>query len=437
MFDLYRDINKHTMKIHMTENDATTTYKQAVTLDRDSSEQRNDLQEPKDTPLPADEERHHLFVRRNFQRDGHTVVGYESNFIYWLRRAEKLVEAISKSDNRPIRASRDREGRTRYRLTAMGKAFYSACLGYDQSCAEHYKHHRFNPPLSVILDVVDQCSLELLDHRCGLDDLRLSVPRAREIVEGAFSSIRASCRSQAYRDTLDNYKRNEGKNIASCCEYLAAQFRRRSQLLVLRVDLYFRPEFRGWGYTRDADCHHAKFLRALRENRIVPDVLGYISKREDGVDRGIHFHVLVILDGHKHRDTANLTRVIGDDWVERCGHAEYKDGWPPGKHPRASYFNCYTRASQYRFNGLGLIHPTDSDKLRGLRSAIEYMCKETTQLKPSPPDSQEGGQELDITARKGIRNLRKGIMPKGHSGRGAPRTSGLDTSAIDRELLKK
>src|SRR5690606_13570029 len=106
------------------------------------------------------------------------------------------------------------------------------------------------------------------------------------------ASVRLEQRSKAYKNELDNYKRNEESNIASCCEYLAAQFERRSQLLILRIDLYFRPEFIDWGRSREADAHYSRFLRALREDRILSDVLGYIGKREDGIDRGIHYHVL-------------------------------------------------------------------------------------------------------------------------------------------------
>ena len=40
-------------------------------------------------------------------------------------------------------------------------------------------------------------------------------------------------------------------------------------------------------------------------------------------------------------------------------------------------------------------------------------------------------------AGKGVRNLRKGVMPKGHSGRGAPRRIALDDSLIKSILLKK
>lgn len=392
------------------------------------------------TPPGESEQTHHLFVRKTSQRYGHTYVGKEHDFIYWLRRAEKLVNEVIQTDDQSVEVVLNRKGKPRYQLTKIGKAIFNMFKGYDHNTAEYYKYHRFNPPLTVIMKIVDQWSRELVDLTNGNGEAVPSDLRTREILEVAMTSMRTACHSHEYRNAVDNYKRNEEKNINSCCEYLAAQFQRRTQLLILRVDLYFRPAFKGWGYTREADGHYARFLRALRENRIVPDVLGYISKREDGIDRGIHFHVLIVLDGHEHRDTANLTRLVGEDWVRRCGHGEYKDGvdvGETGKKDKASYFNCYTRKDEYRFNCLGLIHPTDADKLRGLRLAIEYLCKETTQLKPSPPKSQDGSQDAETTSRKGIRNLRKGIMPKGHSGRGAPRTSGLDTSLIDRELLDR
>lgn len=395
--------------------------------------------EPKATPSPAAERDHHIFVRKTSQRYGHTYVGQEHDFIYWLLRAEKLVDEIVSTDEPPVEVISDRRRGARFQLTSLGRLVFNVFKSYNRDIAGYYTHHRFNPALSVILKVVDGCSSELWAHARNGEPVP-SDPRTREILEDAVAFIRASGQSQEYQHEVDNYKRNEEKNVISCCKYLAAQFERRSQLLVLRVDLYFRPAFKGWGYTREADGHYARFLRALRENRIVPDVLGYISKREDGIDRGIHFHVLIVLDGHKHRDAANLTRMVGEEWVRRCGHGEYEDGVDvggTGKKPKASYFNCYTRKDEYRFNCLGLIHPTDADKLRGLRLAVEYLCKETTQLKASPPKSQEGKQDAGISSRKGIRNLRKGIMPKGHSGRGAPRSSGLDRSAIDRYLLSK
>ena len=396
--------------------------------------------ESTDPQTPTAERDHHLFVRTTTQRYGCTYVSpQEHDFIYWLIRAERLVDEIVRSDEPPVELVSTRRRGEIYQLTKLGHAIFYLFKSYNRGTAGYYRHHRFNPALTLMLKVVDGCSSELVERSQNGAPVP-SDPRTREILEIATASIRTSGRSQAFKDEVDNYRRNEEKNITSCCEYLAAQFQRRSQLLVLRVDLNFRQSFQGWGYTCEADRHYARFLRALRENRIVPDVLGYISKREDGINRGIHFHVLIVLDGHKHRDAANLSRMVGEDWVRRCGYGELDDGVDVGateEKAKASYFNCYTRANQYQFNCLGLIHPTDAGKLRGLRLAIEYLCKETTQLKPSPPESGEAEQAPDIASRRGIRNLRKGIMPKGHSGRGAPRSSGLDTTFIVRELLQR
>lgn len=386
------------------------------------------------------EKEHHGFVRKTTPRYGGIYVGPEYDFIHWLEWAEKLMHKIANDNAPPVELIRPTRGKPFYQMSKTARNFFILCKSFDPLSADYYKHHRFNPYLTIMLRVAAASSQELMLYTNSRGEPMPSEPRLREILTRDFDLIRSTYTSASFTNEVDNYKRNEEKNVNSCCEYMAAQFERRSQLLVLRIDLYYRPPFKEWGYTPEADAYYARFLRALRENRIVPDVLGYISKREDGIDRGIHYHTLVILDGHKHRDAANLTRLIGEDWVQRCGNADYDDdarlGFV-GEQNRGSYFNCYTRAGDYKFNGLGLVHPTDADKLRGLRLAIEYLCKETSQLKAASPSAP--GDEAAASARraKGSRNLRRGIMPKGHSGRGAPRSSGLDLSAISRDLLKK
>ncbi|MGH8074888.1 MAG: hypothetical protein ACREO4_12590 [Lysobacter sp.] len=389
--------------------------------------------------IESREHNHHFLVHSTMQRHGRTYIGPEFDFVHWLRRSAKLGVNISNTDDSPYEVASNTKTGPLYRLTRLGRAIFLQCKSYNEAVASYYREHRFSPPLAVILRAVQQWGQALCDCIRGPDRLDVGMARAREILDQFAASVRLEQRSNAYKNELDNYKRNEEGNIASCCEYLAAQFERRSQLLILRIDLYFRPEFIDWGRTREADAHYSRFLRALREDRILSDVLGYIGKREDGIDRGIHYHVLIVVDGHKHRDAANLTRIVGEDWVNRCGQGRYfdcGDGHAEGIMDRASYFNCYARASEYRYNGLGLVRPTDADKLRGLRCAVDYLCKEETQLKPTPLVTQEPDRAQKFFQR-GARNLRKGIMPKGHSGRGAPRRSSLDTSIIERELLKR
>jgi hypothetical protein len=180
--------------------------------------------------------------------------------------------------------------------------------------------------------------------------------------------VRRVSRSQKFKYHESNFTRNERAGLQSCCQYIATGFSEHSKLLFLRVDLYFLPDHKGWANTLQAQLCVKRFLRALRESRVVPDVKRWICKRENAFRRGIHLHLMVALDGHKHRDAANLSQKIGEAWVR-----QYSGG-------KGSYFNCYGRKDEYKFNGLGLVHVSDREKLLGVREAIKYMTKGSCQV---------------------------------------------------------
>lgn len=382
---------------------------------------------------------HYGFVRKSYPKDGVQVVSTEFDFINWLERAEDLIAEVERSADGAYVEEPNGRGGTMRDLTKVGRKIYGLCRTFDSEIAAHYAPYRFSPPLAVALKVIGGRAGELSGYSRPDGSLHLGEPGARQVLNEILASLKQECGSADYKAVVENHRRSQAKNLASCVNYMAAQFEKRSVLLITRVDLYIRPLFKGWGYTREADACYSRLLRALTENRIIPDVLGYIAKREDGIDRGIHFHLLVIQDGHLHRDAANMARLVGEKWVQICGAgdtAQASDYGPVIRSDRGSYFNCYSRAEHYRFNGIGLIRGIDEDKLRGLRLAIEYLCKEPYQLKP---DLQSGGELPSINlgrVGKGVRNLRKGVIPKGHSGRGAPRRIALDDSLIQALLVR-
>lgn len=157
----------------------------------------------------------------------------------------------------------------------------------------------------------------------------------------------------------------------SCCDYVRGLFCEHSKLLVLRVDLYYLPDDKGWADEEAAQRGVRKFRRDLRLGRVVPGLVGSICKRENGFRRGMHYHWLVFLDGHRHRDAANLSKMIGEYWIDRC----------TGDEKMGQYFNCYTIRDSYALNGLGAVHANDREKLMGIREAIRYITKPTHQLK--------------------------------------------------------
>ena len=87
-------------------------------------------------------------------------------------------------------------------------------------------------------------------------------------------------------------------------------------------------------------------------------------------------------------------------------------------------------------NTLGLIDPSDAHQLQALRVAIEFLCKETTQIIISPPPPAVGCKN-SRTPRKGIRNLRKGIMPKGINYLNSRLLNDNAIADLDRALRKK
>jgi hypothetical protein len=190
---------------------------------------------------------------------------------------------------------------------------------------------------------------------------------------------------------------------------MATKFTEHSRLLILRVELYIPPEFKVWAMTGAMDRCVRRFRRALRENRIVPDVIAWILKREFGFRRGMHCHALIAMDGHKHRQAEMYARMIGEAWQHR-----YSDGF-------GTYFNCWVRRWQYPLNCLGLVHISDRMMLLGLREAIKYMTKTDCQVQTGYP-----------------RNLWKGINrpSKGAAKRGAPRKAQHDLALVN-EILSK
>lgn len=380
-------------------------------------------------PIERREQYHHDFVRTALLRDGVITIGSEWGFLKYLAALEALANDIVACGVLPTELFVNAKKMHACRLTKLGDRFWRLCKAYDGDVVAHYKRHHFNPHLTVMLKVMKKWAGGLVGcSNTSSGRMDVSNSKVKRQLDAIFAVIRRVMRSEKFRGAVKNCKDKERISIVRCSKYFAALFRKRSRLLILRVDLYFRPQAKGLGYTVEGMAHFERFLRALREGDIVGDVMGYISKREDGVDRGLHYHLIIALDGNDHRDGANLARLIGEHWEERCGRDEVGN-------KMSSYFNCYTRKDQYKFNCLGVMHQADNDMMMGLRCAIEYLCKETSQLKPNP-DMWLAGHDGDAKGGcKGIRNLRKGKMPKGHSGRGAPRTRGLDFSAINKVLL--
>lgn len=381
-----------------------------------------------------DEEAHQRFAKVLIHNsDGTTSQSDEPECLAWIRKANRLSKRISRNDHRLVTSDRGRQLSPfaecpTYRLTSLGRAVWDLCRSgipmIERACPNsRYRgqyawptlpYHkpealaqtdsmpiRFNPHIAVMIRAC-QVAMQAIRYAesIGMD---LSSAKLRDRIEWIARFVRRCCRSSRFRRIEANRVRLEKKDFRSCCNYVIEGFDYRSKLEILRVDLYIKPTHKTHEDVRIAETCMKHYLRALSEDRIVPDVIRWVWKRECGFDRGIHYHLLVALDGHKHQNARGLSIMLGEAWLKRCGHL------------RASYFNCWTRRHEYKYNAIGTVHISDWSMLMGIREAIRYIVK---------------GDGFVMTGHK--RNLRRGNMkPRVEQARrGAPRKDGHDMSLV-------
>lgn len=357
---------------------------------------------------------HELIANRcTHYPDGTRVITKEFDSALYLERLMAVAKKIASSQEDVSILVQTRRGRQVPRLTRLGEELLLACQGYREFFhvglgadeRSRYREHKLHPYLDVAAEAISGVEATVSDAAAFKDYEAL----AKEINQLAVA-IRTRCKDPRFKAEVKNFVRNAEAKLARALRYLLSLFKKRSRLLVLRVDLYVREEGRAWSYSQEADEAFDKFAAALSSSQIVPDVIGWMSARENGAERGRHYHVLAVLDGHKHHAGANLTRMLGEYWVNEC----------VGSDKLGSYFNCFALADKYKHLGIGIIHFTDAQKLLGLYYATRYLCKDEVQL---------------IATGERSRNFRRGVEDKNYVRLGAPRLKDDDLSLARQVLL--
>lgn len=303
-------------------------------------------------------------------KGGVQLVVDEMTAIHTLRRIASVAQRICRGTEGAYEALLGKRGEY-FRLTAsIGCQAWPLIRGAANELRGVYPNYIFNPQITVMLRAIDR-AWNVLSWYSVSDTLPLREERVRKTLDWFVAFIRRVMRSRRFAKMVNNHTRNARQGYRSCCDYIRGLFAKHSRLLVLRVDLYYLPDEKGWADEEAAQKGLRKLRRNLREGRVLPGLLGSICKRENGFMRGMHYHWMFFLDGHRHRDAANLSKMLGEYWIEHC----------TGDDKKGQYFNCYTRRDLYDLNALGLVHASDRKKLMGIREAVRYITKPTHQLK--------------------------------------------------------
>lgn len=334
--------------------------------------------------------------------------------VAYLNSLRSAVKKIARSSAAAWVEQR-RGSQCRYVPSGEARALWHAFRSVDLADKAWGREREMHPYVALGVRLARKWEPKLRWFTNTKSELLISEAYPRRILGHIVRVIQRVCRSGRFQQRMQQLARQQRDNAHSCRTYFLSILRWHARPLLLRVDLYVDGEAKKAASEGRIRLAVEKFVRNLRESRIIPNVLGYIFKREGAYDRGIHFHVMVMVDGNEHAKGYGLTEMLKQYWIHDC----------VGSPTLASGFNCYLRKDEYRYNALGHVHYTDENALRGVRDAIDYLVK------------TDGHFLVPETFGK---NLRKGQAPQRQGKdrrRGAPRKHGNDTSLAESILFGK
>lgn len=115
-------------------------------------------------------------------------------------------------------------------------------------------------------------------------------------------------------------------------------------------------------------AHLDIFLRFMNKN-YQANRLAYILKIENGLSKGYHAHILLLLNGHKHQQDVSIARKLGEEWINCITQGA------------GVYWNCNAHKNRYKYKAIGMINRTDENQRKFLESnVLTYLIKHDAPL---------------------------------------------------------
>jgi hypothetical protein len=280
-----------------------------------------------------------------------------------------LYKALVKDDGKPcVPVSQTQRGLQpqAYKLTPLGRKIVQCCAQYGEEWEVAYANHVFHPVTTVLLRAMRRYAIPIGQWA---SQGSTQVSELARLLEQLARFVRRACGSWRFINALRDHERKAQANFDSARELIYGLAAKHSRLLILRIDLYYRPYW-------DADKARKAiggFLRWLRSKacrrNLLPGYLARIIKCENGLVRGMHWHLLVICDANLQRKGGYLTRQLGEQWARHTGQGT------------DNYHNCWADRAKYDYDGLGVLELHDWEKMVGLRAALHYLTKQDCVLK--------------------------------------------------------
>lgn len=304
------------------------------------------------------------------------------------RHCEQLLElhaVLTKDDGEPCIDSRaplrlSSLSLPSVKLKPLGKRIVACCQVYaaNDHWGAAWANHAFHPLVTVLLRSMKRYAVRIA--QCQISESGVSHDlELATLTRRLARFVRRVSRSWKCINAVNAHIAKEEDNFSSAREFIYYLASQHTRLCFLRIDLTFRTSSKDFSHSEAADKAVKDFLRSLRskacKRNLLPGYLGFIIKRENGISRGTHFHLLVVLNGDLQGKNSHSVNYISDAlchmWLQRIG-----------RH-RGSAHNSYKDRHSWPFNGLGRQDFQRIESLVGLRCALNYITKQDCVLKVS------------------------------------------------------
>lgn len=281
-----------------------------------------------------------------------------------------LIGDVSRSTGLLFSLGVDRHTkRTRIQPTRLGQRILTSLKINPDNVIRHFPHHQLNPFIDLFFEQAANRDL----FRPHLLTERLSEERMVQLLRDLndfVQAVRAEAGSETFKKKIAGFERSANKNFKSVVKFIDAHFAIRSRLLILRVDFSYRKP-KAWPVCNavaavdyaEVKAHRKLLVKHLKHS--LPDkfFVDYVLKLEYGLEKGWHYHCLILLDGAQARQEVIIAKRLGEHWEKVITQG------------RGLYWNCNGDKRGYKSCGIGMISHDDTAAREGLVKAIHYLTK--------------------------------------------------------------
>ncbi|QYR52872.1 YagK/YfjJ domain-containing protein [Lysobacter soyae] len=225
-----------------------------------------------------------------------------------------------------------------------------------------------------------------------------------EAMNAWIMEVRARAKNEGYTAAVRNERRAAHKNYVGLRKYVDRLFERHARLLVIRLDLGyvadpFPPASTGSLPVVQANVDFKRFLAQLVAQ--YPAMVGYAWKKEWGVLKGPHMHLLLFFNGHVVREDYTIGHALGDLWKRVASFgASY---WLSN----ADKLTLETKGKL----GIGMIDYRDSELREGLKDVCMYLTKMDLYVRMKIPGLRRVFGKGQIRGRSSKRGRPRLLLP--------------------------